>query len=104
MHTYIWISTAEHRTDYGMHLLSDVATKGRNIAFDNKVAKNVAGDIGRLLSPQGARSEGMVPPLSPQIKICGDPIKKAPRKSEGLKIFHPMGEGLLLIPIGAEHT
>ena len=67
-----------------MHLLSDVATRGRNIAFGNKVAKNVASDIERLLSPRGARSEGMVPPLSPQIKICGDPIKKAHRKSEGL--------------------
>ena len=39
------------------------------IAFGNKVAKNVASDIERL-----------VPPLSPQIKICGDPIKKSPSR------------------------
>ena len=34
---------------------------------------NVAGDIRRLLSPQGARSEGMVPPLSPQIRNLREP-------------------------------
>ena len=33
---------AEYRTDYGMHLLSDVATRGRKIAFGKQVAMNVA--------------------------------------------------------------
>ena len=60
------------------------------IAFGNKVAKNDARVIGRL-----------VPPLSPlSHEVRGDPIKKPLAKSEGLKIFHPIGEGLLLIPVG----
>ena len=52
------------------------ARRRRTLAFGNKVAKNVAGDIGRLLSPQGARSEGMVPPLSPKIENFRGPHRK----------------------------
>ena len=61
------------------------------IAFGNKVAKNDARVIGRL-----------VPPLSPLThEVRGDPIKKAPRKSEGIQDISSKGRRIIPCPRNA---
>ena len=78
-----------------------IAVRLRTLAFGNMVAMivdpvNIRATCASAL-PTHSRSSYLP---SVERLFCGDPIKKPLAKSEGLKIFHPMGEGLLLIPIG----